>query len=517
MSAITNKMADSFLSDLNQTGSWRNAPSRDSVQNPNQTNNSQPGRNAQRNRERRLRQQIRKQIEDDLSVNGGRSNRTVSIDSEPTYNQLSEQVSDLTKRLRELEAAGKVPRSSSKDSKPQQLINYNDVKTIIKDALAEDRKRNPEQKHQEEFKTSDKQTAQVGATKSEQLEKEADASLHNPEVGHNTRDDKMKIAKRNYYDSHKEKIDFFRSAIFPEYGDPKRFPGAGLTAVGKYWTSFNVTPAAGQTNCIISFSPQDFNSNSTLWLSYSRDGDLNTATAANRTRVDAPYPDKTVLERARVTSACMIVKCVNASTQNAAGVIATSYQPKPYYDSVNAQYNLDNESQRDIEQAVNAYNGNIVDVTGIGKAIWVPMDTADMQFQTSGHDIYNKNVIACYISNTNSNTTYRVDVYVNYEYMAGKTIEDVVTVESTVLSQNDGDNIYKGVSNVLRRTGNSFLGTALESSQSKDGILNTLWESAKRYVPTLVDVGASWLGLPPLATTMAKNVGNSFLSTDIFD
>jgi len=278
------------------------------------------------------------------------------------------------------------------------------------------------------------------------------SDLAHPERGYvsNNKSNGKKLA---LYNDAREKKLFLKSAIFPELGDPRKFPGMGLSAVGKFWQSYTLTSTGTAIN--MCFCPQDFNANTTGWFGYSLTGALVGNTGVQPA---APYSDATQLERARVTSAAMIVSCVNPDAANSSGVIAVSYQGKAYWTpTVGYKANL---SQKDIEQAVTQYNGTICGLSETAKAVWVPMDSSDMCYLDSGHAYTGKNFIGCYVSNTNVNTTYRVDLYINYEYEPGENIEDIVTTTAPVLVEDPGlwGSVYKMISN----TGKSFLSNSLD-------------------------------------------------------
>jgi len=284
------------------------------------------------------------------------------------------------------------------------------------------------------------------------LEESKGSDLANPERGY-VSSNKNHGKKLALYNDAREKKLFLKSAIFPELGDPRKFPGMGLSAVGKYWQSFTLTSTSNAIN--MCFCPQDFNSVNTGWFGYSLTGGL---VGNAGVQPAAPYGDQTQLERARVTSAAMLVSCVNPEAANSSGVIAVSYQGKAYWTpTVGYKANL---SQKDIEQAVSQYNGTICGLTDTAKAVWVPMDSSDMCYLDSGHTYIGKNFIGCYISNTNVNTTYRVDLYINYEYEPGENIEDIVTTTAPVLVEDPGlwGSVYKLISN----TGKSFLSNSLD-------------------------------------------------------
>jgi len=275
------------------------------------------------------------------------------------------------------------------------------------------------------------------------------------------------LIKKPLFTTLEDKARLMKSIIFPELGDPQRLPGMGLTAVSKYWKSFNLTPDASG-NALVSLSPRDFNSDAN-WLIYQKGNDL----AATAVPDSTPYQNGDVVERARVTSAALVVRCINPSSQNASGVIACSFQPR-------SRLLADNISQRDIEQAVTSYNGSMAGVETVGKAVWMPMDATDMAFSTSGHAPENRSFLAAYISNSNTNTTFRVDVYINFEYIPGKNIEDVVTVETPRITDAHMTDVLQTTAKVVNNKSSSFLNNSA-SLIKKLGLFEGLGDSVKNF------------------------------------
>jgi len=308
------------------------------------------------------------------------------------------------------------------------------------------------------------------------IEEYKGSDLANPERGFESK--ARRGEKQAIFRDLNDKRKFLKSAIFPELGDPQKFPGMGLTAVGKYWTSLTLTSTG--TAISVAFTPQDFNAANNGWLGYSLTGNQASQPTNNSVQIVPPYPDNTILERARVTSACMLVSCVNPESQNASGVVAVSYQGGQSYTVAGGVGTYSNNlSQRDIEQSVTSYNGSMGSLNETHKAIWLPMDSSDMCFMDSGHAYYGKNFIGCYISNTNVNTTFRIDVYLNYEYKPGQNIEDVVTVTAPVLTEDPGlwHSVYKTVTN----TGSSFLSGVTDADSVSGKALKMLVNGAASY------------------------------------
>jgi hypothetical protein len=236
----------------------------------------------------------------------------------------------------------------------------------------------------------------------------------------------------NYCDSTKYDR-YFKAICFPERRSGARIPNAMSipSAVGQYHYTYTVTPSAAGLAYVL-FRPMNINASDSFINVYASNAGMSvngiTDTAAAVSFIGAPPLNNDAnMEAVRIVSAGMTCMCINANSNDAAGTVALCYQPNKWTGVAPALSR--NISQRDIEDAamVNGTMGTYMEKT---RCIWMPRQPSAADFSNTGSPAIDNSFCAAVIAGSNVDTRFRFDFYVNYEYIPGENLEEVVDLET---------------------------------------------------------------------------------------
>lgn len=264
----------------------------------------------------------------------------------------------------------------------------------------------------------------------------------------------VKTKTRELTGEEKRVKELAKSIFYPELGLVSRIPNAYAvpSAVSTWHYSMVFTPHTNG-NYVLVFDPQNITSPSRLVFGLKGDqltalGPMNGANVVIDNLITGTMYDQAVagpyaaddgrVEALRVTAASMIIRCINPQADASSGMVALSYNPGKYYNTGGYFYNL---SQEDIEKAA-IKQGQVGGIFDTYKGVWMPRQPTSLDFAAPGAYSIGE-FLAAFISGSTATTKFRADFYVNYEYLPGEALDDIVQVGTSDYTNEDWNKVVK--------------------------------------------------------------------------